>query len=191
MSEVTRRNLIRDAAAAACLGTLSAEAAQHVHQAAVEEKKTAGVYKPKFLQAHEYRTLDALTEIVVPGARKANAAAFIDLLCAGSAEMAAIYTGGLAWLDRAMERRAGAKFADAKAADQTALLDSIAYRKNESAELAPGVRFFDWVRRMTVDAYYTSAEGVREIGYKGNVGMSEFKAPQEAIDYALKRSGLG
>ncbi len=43
---------------------------------------------------------------------------------------------------------------------------------------------------MTVDAYYTSAAGLKEVGYMGNVGMTEFKVPQEAIDYAVKRSGL-
>jgi gluconate 2-dehydrogenase gamma chain len=190
MSEITRRDLIRDAAAAAALGPLTAEAAQHVHQAVAEAKPPAGVYKPKLLKAHEYRTLEVLTEIVVPGARKAGAPAFIDVLCGGSDEMAAIYTGGLAWLDRTAERRFGVRFADANRADQTALLDLIAHRKNESAELAAGVRFFDWVRRMTVDAYYTSPDGVKELGYKGNVGMTDFKVPQEAIDYALKKSGL-
>ena len=43
---------------------------------------------------------------------------------------------------------------------------------------------------MTVDAFYTSAAGVEALGYKGNVGMSKFEVPQEAIDYAVKRSGL-
>jgi hypothetical protein len=43
---------------------------------------------------------------------------------------------------------------------------------------------------MSVDAYYTSAAGIKELGYLGNRGMSEFKVPQEAVDYAMKRSGL-
>ena len=48
------------------------------------------------------------------------------------------------------------------------MLDQIAYRKNQTPELAPGIRFFDWARRMTVDAYYTSAAGIKEVGYMGN-----------------------
>ena len=55
-------------------------------------------------------------------------------------------------------------------------------------EIAPGIKFFAWLRRMTVDAYYTSAAGIKEVGYMGNRGMKEFKVPQEAIDYAVKRS---
>ena len=57
--------------------------------------------------------------------------------------------------------------------------------------LAPGIRFFDWARRMAVDAYYTSPAGVKELGYLGNRGMTDFKVPQEAVDQAMKRSGLG
>ena len=191
MSDLPRRELLRQAAAAAALGALTAEAAQHVHHAAAADaKKTAGVYRPKLLNAHEYRTLEILAGLIVPGARRAGAAAFIDLMCHSSNEMSAIYTGGVAWLDRASQARAGARFADAKPADQSALLDLIAYRKNMTPELAPGIAFFDWARRMTLDAYYTSAEGVKELGYKGNAGMSGFKVPQEAIDYAVKRSGL-
>ena len=68
------------------------------------------------------------------------------------------------------------------------MLDKIAYRKNRTPELAQGVRYFDWARRMTVDAYYTSAAGIREVGFKGNKGMAKFTVPQEAIDYAMKRS---
>ena len=41
---------------------------------------------------------------------------------------------------------------------------------------------------MTVDAYYTSAAGIKEVGYLGNRALREFKVPQEAIDYAVKRS---
>jgi len=56
------------------------------------------------------------------------------------------------------------------------------------SELSPGILFFDWVRRMTVDAFYTSEIGVKDIGYKGNTAISKFEVPQEIIEYALKRS---
>jgi hypothetical protein len=68
------------------------------------------------------------------------------------------------------------------------LLDRIAYQRNSTPELAPGIRFFDWARRMTVDAYYTSAAGIEELGYLGNKAVTEFKVPQQAIDHALERS---
>lgn len=189
MSSVSRRKMIQGFAASALIGTLTAEAAQHVHEAASGDRKLAGgVYKPKGLSAHEYKTLDALCEWIMPGARQAGAAEFIDVLCSGSKEMAAIYTGGLAWMNAEMRRRVDTDFLTGKAADQTALLDLIAYRKNESPELNPGIRFFDWARRMTVDAYFTSKVGIEALGYQGNTGMKEYQVPLESLNYALKRS---
>lgn len=176
-------------AAAALAGPLSAQQAQHVHQeAAKEAAASGGVYHPKALTAHEFSSLQRLCELIVPGASKGQAAEFIDLLSSQNPELAAIYTGGLAWLDHYMERTAKTTFLGARPSDQTALLDQIAYRRNSSPEFAAGIRFFDWARRMAVDAYYTSAAGIAELGYLGNKAVTEFKVPQEAIDYALGRS---
>jgi gluconate 2-dehydrogenase gamma chain len=199
MSEdLSRRRMLQQAALGAFSGILSAEAAQHVHHAVAQEKRAAGgPYRPKYFNAHEWRTLARLTELIIPsdehspGAIAAGAPEFIDLLCSQNAQLGAIYTGGLAWLDREMERRHAKAFADATPEEQSALVDLIAYRKNDSPELGPGIRFFDWARKMTVDAYYTSKVGIADLGYKGNVGMTEFKIPEEAIRYALKRSPFG
>jgi gluconate 2-dehydrogenase gamma chain len=191
MSSPTRREMLRAIAAAALAGPLSAQQAQHVHEEAAKEAAAAGVYNPKALTAPEFETLKTLCELIVPGASKGGAPEFIDLLSSQNSEMAAIYTGGLAWLDHAIDREFNTTFRAAKPEEQTEILDKIAYRANSTPELAAGIRFFDWARRMTVDAYYTSAAGITELGYLGNKGMSEFKVPQEAIEYAVKRSGLG
>ncbi len=186
---VSRRDVLARIAAAAMAGPVGLEAAQHVHAEAAAMATTAGgVYKPKGLTQHEFDTLKTLSEIIVPGASKGGAAEFIDLLSSQNPEMAAIYTGGLAWLDEAMKRQYHADFLAAKAEQRTEMLDKIAYRKNRTPELAPGITFFNWVRRMTVDAYYTSAAGIKDVGYLGNRAIKEFKVPQEAIDYAVKRS---
>ena len=74
----------------------------------------------------------------------------------------------MAWVDAAMKTRGAASFVGATPAQQTALLDQIAYRRNQSPELAPGIEFFTWVRRMTVDAFYTSEIGIKDIDYRGN-----------------------
>ena len=89
-----------------------------------------------------------------------------------------------------MAARHGSTFLAAKPEQQSAMLDLIAYRRNETPELAPGIRFFDWIRKMTADAYYTSKPGITDLGFMGNKGMAKFEVPMEAIDYALKRSGL-
>ncbi len=204
MSEIqdpSRRELLRRIGAALSLAAageavLPAQDAQHVHQAVAEDRAAQhGAYQPKALTAHEYATLQRLADLIIPaddrspGALQAGAADFIDFLCSVSDEMKDIYTGGIGWLDNEMQRQyAGKDFLAAQPAQQTAMLDRIAWRKNQSPELNPGIQFFTWARRMVVDAYYTSPVGMKELGYMGNQALSHFSVPQEAIDYAIKHS---
>jgi gluconate 2-dehydrogenase gamma chain len=145
----------------------------------------------------------------------AGAPQFIDLLCSQNPELTAIFTGGISWFDADMRRRAGKEFVAAASAEQTAMLDAIVAAertvREQSAEemlfarapqyksfsgytvkpgtaLAPGVRFFDWARKLIVDAYYTSAIGIKDVNYIGNQALSKYEVPQEAIDYAFSRS---
>jgi gluconate 2-dehydrogenase gamma chain len=195
MSDVSRRDLVRIAVTATtAAAAASAQNVPHVHPASAAAKPASGPFKPKAFNDHEYRTIQKLAELIVPAdevsgsALEGGAPEYIDLLSSNNPELAAIYTGGVAWLDREMQRRYQADFVSARAEQQTAMLDLIAYRKNDSPELGPGIRFFDWARRMVVDAFYTSKAGIKDVGYLGNKGMSKFEVPKEAIDYALKRS---
>lgn len=194
MSELSRRELLHSIALSVTLGGLSPAAAQHVHSVAADEKASTGVYKAKALNPHEYQTLGKLADLIIPpdekwpGAVGSGACEFIDLLASQNPKLLAIYTGGIAWVDQNMKRRYSSDFVSAKPNQQAALLDLIAYRKNESPELGPGIEFFEWARRMVVDAYYTSPIGIKAIGYMGNTAVAKFEIPQEAIDYAVKRS---
>lgn len=201
-SDYSRRDLLRHIGISLTLGTagqyvLAAQDVQHVHQAVAQEKAAQnGHYTPKALTPHEYATLQRLSDLIIPaderspGALAANAADFIDFLCSGSNEMKLIYTGGLAWLDEAMKHRYSGKDFLGAADQQTAMLDLIAYRENRANDpsLGPGIDFFTWARKMVSDAYYTSPIGIKELGYMGNTASTHFSVPQEAIDYAIKRS---
>src|SRR5436853_7373884 len=114
-SEVSRRDLLRVIGASLAMGAggaelLSAQDAAHVHHMAAGEK-AKGDYKPKCFNVHEYATLRRLVEMIVPpdehskGALEAGAPEFIDILASSNAELAAIYTGGIAWLDDQMKHR--------------------------------------------------------------------------------------
>lgn len=160
-------------------------------QPAAAQAARAAAFTPKALTNHEYATLDALAEWIVPGAHANGSAQFIDFLCHAADEMKVIFTGGLAWLDHATRKRAdGRNFVSASNGQQKAMLDLIAYRENSSPELGPGIRFFEWARRLVVDGYYTSAQGIKEVGYIGNTALATFSVPQAAVDYVMKRSGL-
>src|SRR5882724_1974834 len=116
MSETRRETLIKIASAVSIANlaqpALSQTQGEHVHNATADAKSASGIYKPRLLTAHEFKTLQVLAELIIPGATKGNSAEFIDYLCANNKELAAIYTGGLQWLDMTMVKRGGAKFSD-------------------------------------------------------------------------------
>ncbi len=150
-------------------------------------------------------------------ALEAGAPEFIDLLCSENRELAGAFTGGILWLDREMQRRWGRPFLSAAEQQQHRMLKTLSeearhqerreqaarnptfkpdpshlgflqYTAEPASTLGPGGRFFVWVRRMTVDAFATSPIGVKDLGYQGNSYWERYSVPQEAIDYALRRS---
>jgi gluconate 2-dehydrogenase gamma chain len=195
MSELTRREaLSRLAVAFAAAGTIDRLDAWQAHELLHQTTAASGGrHAPKALSAEQFRTLERLTDLIIPvengkpGAVQAEVPAWIDSLLAVNAELKARYTSGLGWLDEIMQSRHGTAFTGATVAGQTALLDQIAFRKNRSPELDPGIDFFILARRMTVDGFYTSPVGMRDI-YPGNTPVAAFKVPQEAYDYVLGRS---
>ena len=195
MENTSRRELFRIIGgslvlSAAGSGVLSPALAQHVHAevAAVKSLSAGPNYVPKKFTRHNFLTLKTLGDIIIPGASDAGAAEFIDFLSTHNDELAAIFNGGFGWLDNYMQKTYGADFLNATSAQQTELLDKLAYEKNRTPETAAGVHFWTWTRNMVVDAYYTSPAGVKDIGYMGNGAMKVFSVPQEAVDYAIKRS---
>lgn len=184
---------------AAGSGAFNLEAARVVHALAGEERQ-AGGYTLKRLTEHEFASVSRLAELIVPpdegggSGVDAGAPEFIDLLCSQNDELADIYQGGLAWIDATMRQRTGTSFVDASAPQQTALLDALvsAERAGRSdgagwtrteGDLGPGVVFFNWIRRMTVDAYYTSPIGIADVQYQGNAVLTGFEVPPDAVDF--------
>ena len=219
---MSRRDAIRAIALALTAGggMISPAEAQHVHAATAAERDANGAYKPKLLTDHEYETVTRLAGLIVPADEKsgsaadAGAAEFIDLLCSQNPELAAIYTGGILWLDGEMRRRHDKTFLAATESQRTGMLDDLVaadraenerrarngeatgdgpyshfaeYGVEKPGPLGPGVRFFGWVRNMSVDAYYTSPMGIKDVGYVGGGSVSEYDVPKEAIDYAMAR----
>jgi gluconate 2-dehydrogenase gamma chain len=189
----SRREALRNIALSVTLAGMPADAAQHVHEHAAQEKqKTGGVYKPKHFNDHEYATVRRLTELIIPkdevsgSAIEAGAPEFIDLIADNNSEIGLRMTGGLAWLDH----HTGKTFLELTPQEQTSLLDKIAFRMNASPETSQGIEFFRWIRRLTADAFYTSPIGIKDVGYIGNKGSTTFQVPVAAIEYAAKRSGL-
>ena len=198
MSDITRRDAVRRLGLVLmATGALDRVAAQEVHLlTAVAQAGAGSSYSPRSFTPHQFATLERLTDLIIPvengnpGALAARAADWIDLISSENDKLKEIYRSGFTWLDAAMKQRGATDFVSATPAQQTELLDLIAYRRNQSPALGPGIEFFTWARRMTVDAFYTSPIGIKDIDYRGNSPMSSYPEPTEAIAYVLKRTSL-
>lgn len=193
-NDISRRDALRRLGLALVgAGTIDRLSAEEVHHFAGAGQAAASPYTPKTLTPAEFATLEKLTDLIIPvengapGAVAAGCAAWIDTISSENAQLTKTYKDGLAWLDKTIKARGAESFAAATAEQQTALLDQIAYRRNQSAELTPGIEFFTWARRMTVDAFYTSPIGIKDIDYRGNSPMGSYPEPTEQIAYVLKR----
>jgi gluconate 2-dehydrogenase gamma chain len=138
-------------------------------------------WKPKVLSAAQNQTVIALSEAIIPqtdtaGAAKAGVNQFIDAVIAeASPGDRQKFLDGLAWIDARSQRDAGAPFAKATAAQQTALLTALSTATTPSAEDAPGVEFFTAIKSMTITGYYTSEVGMREeMGDTGQMFFMEY-----------------
>ena len=196
MSDITRRDVLqRLALAIAAAGAIDTLDAHEAHAAARQAAAaTGGKYVPKALSTREFAALERLTDLIIPaddkpGALQAEVASWIDMLLNVNADLKANYTTGLAWLDTAIAGSGAKDFIGATPAQQAALLDVIAYRKNRTPGNAAGIDFFVLARRMTCDGFYTSTVGMRDV-YMGNTPQAAFVVPQAAIDHVMSRSPL-
>jgi gluconate 2-dehydrogenase gamma chain len=81
------------------------------------------------------------------------------------------------WLDETCTDRYAKPYLECAPAQQKEILDLIAYRKNALTDsgLSQGINFFAFLRSMTADAFFTSAIGIKYLGYMGNTYLTEFQ----------------
>jgi gluconate 2-dehydrogenase gamma chain len=130
------------------------------------------VYRPVFFSAPEYALVERLTDLIIPaddtpGARDAGVSEFIDLMASRDPELQRDFRAGLTWLNKRSHETGGKAFVTLNSDQQTALLESLAYRKKFRAGDEPGRQFFDLVREYTVMGFYTSEIGLKELDYPG------------------------
>jgi hypothetical protein len=179
-------------AAAAAAFTWTAEeaavAAAQAQQARAQAASRGQAYRPKFFTAHEYATVIALSDLILPkddrsgSASDAGAPEFIDYIVSVQAERQTAMRGGLAWLDTEMRRRFEKTFLEAAPADRMQVLDDIAYPRRAKAGMTHGVRFFTTMRDLVATGFWSSKMGIQDIGYRGNVMVAEWTgAPPEVL----------
>ena len=152
---------------------------------------------PRKLSAGELVTLSALCDTIIPADSKSPAASAVGVPAWINEYVSAPYEGqqrdlvrvrgGLAWLNLESMKRFGKPFRQATAGERTQLCDDICYLPNAKPGFRAAARFFDLVRDLTAVGFYTSYEGMRDIGYRGNTPQAAWNGPPPEV---LRHLGL-
>ena len=203
-NDISRRDAIAVvglASLAASLGTTpdvlegAIAAAQHAQQqhATAGQKPAPGVYKPQFFNAHEWRTVRMLTDLIIPRDERSGSATdagvpeFLDFMMMDRPTLQLQMRGGLRWIDNHSNTRFSNRFIALAAGQQTSILNEIAFPEQAKPEVSQGVSFFSFLRDMTAAGFWSSRIGVKDIGYMGNEWRSEWNGCPPA---ALQRLGV-
>ncbi|MFW6039926.1 MAG: gluconate 2-dehydrogenase subunit 3 family protein [Gemmatimonadota bacterium] len=150
------------------------------------------------LSEPELETLAALCDLIIPADERSPAASalgaheFIDEWVSAPYEAMErdriLVRGGIVWLDAESNRRFGvARFVELTGAQRTAICDDICNGEEAAPEFRSASRFFDKVRDLTATAFYTTREGMRDLGYVGNVPLAQWDPPPPEV---LRKVGL-
>lgn len=145
--------------------------------------------KEKFFTPEEMTTITVLADIIIPkdavsgSASDAKVPAFIEFIVKDMPQHQVPMRGGLRWLDMHCLKKYEKAFKDCTPAQQIEMVDLIAYpeRAKDKPELKPGVSFFSLMRNLTATGFYTSEEGVKDIGYAGNKPTQWNGVPAEVL----------
>ncbi len=149
-------------------------AAQEAHHALAQAASANVPYTPRFFTAHEYATVIALADVIIPkdarsgSASEAGAPEFIDYLIAQQTERQTAIRGGLMWLDTECRARFDTTFLNCADADRRTVLDDIAWPRRATAARRQGARFFSTMRDLVATGFWSSRIGVADLGYQGN-----------------------
>jgi hypothetical protein len=195
--EMLRRVGTIPVAAGLALSSARVQAAQeHVHESAAKATARDGKpYAPKFFDPHEWATVRALADVVIPADERSGAATdahvpeFIDFVLddplADPREREALQTqvrGGLAWLDRECRGRFSKAFVDCTTNERTAVVDDIAWPEKVRPEKIAGAAFFIVFRDLVASGFWSSRMGVLDLKYSGNTFVAEWKGcPPEVL----------
>lgn len=187
---IGRRDVIRALAAGVGAGmALPAVAESHpVHRhlsdpsalAQADAAAAAKDWKPAFLDAHQADTLVSLAEQVVPGSTDAGVTRFVDLLLSVDSQAnQRRFLNALGALEGESIARFRHPWKALAPAQQVELLTAVSTAPAGASDAAgrtqPTLRdHFEHLKGWISGAYFSSEQGMRELGWTGNVFHASF-----------------
>lgn len=152
---------------------------------------------PLTLNEKQLRAVTALCDVIMPADDTSPSATslrvpdFIDEWISAPYDNQGYDKGiilpGLAWIDSESQSRFSSDFADLNEKQKTAIADDICYLPNAKPEFVEAAKFFAKIRNLISGGYYTTPEGMKDVGYVGNVPLATFDGPPPEV---LRHLGL-
>jgi hypothetical protein len=152
---------------------------------------------PLTLDPRQQRITKALCDIVVPAQGDAPFASAVSVpefldewVSAPYPEQAAdrlLLLDGLEWLDTESRRLFLVGFEELDVAKQTLVCEQFAEPAKAAGIHPDAAKFFKRFRDLAFGGYVTTAEGMKALGYTGNIPLSSFEGPTPE---ALRHLGL-
>ena len=148
------------------------------HLSAADVQVRPAQYTPRFFTPAEYRTVERLSEMILPsdgtpGAREAGVSEFIDFMVFSDPAVQYRFRYGLTWLDARAEGLRRKPFHDLPPDQQNELIEHLAYKDRYRPGEEDGRAFFKLIREYTVMGFYTSRIGLEQLDFPGLKFYSE------------------
>jgi len=98
---------------------------------------------------------------------------------------------GIEWLEAESKKRFKSRFVDLSDAQKQQICDDICNPPKAKKQFAKAARFFSEFRNLTMSGFYTTPEGMKDVGYVGNVALQKFDGPPKEVLEFLKIEGPG
>src|SRR5262249_3448716 len=131
------------------------------HTSRPESPAATSAFTPKYFSEHEFAVVSRLADLIIPhgaspGALDAGVPRYIDLQVARMPDAQTQLSGGVQWIDRYTTEQFGQDFLGCSAAQQTRVLDKLAFAETVPPELKAARSFFVLIRSLTCDGFYSS-----------------------------------
>ena len=150
------------------IGLIRRMAANDLALENAEDLLGAAEWKPIFLSGKQSELLLAVSETMVPGATGAQVDRFIDLLLSvDTADNQKAFLSSLTAADDLSRGEFQHGFAELNAGDREKALTSLSQSHKEA---------FANLKEWIVGAYYSSEQGMKELGWDGNFAFDKYPA---------------
>ena len=151
---------------------------------------------PLSLTPEQHRTVAALCDVILPADDKSPSASQLSVPDFIDEWISAPYPvhrqdkkqvlEGIEWLEKESGKRFKRGFVELNEDQKRRICDDICFEAKAKTGFKRAAQFFNKFRGLTMSAFYTTQEGMKDIQYVGNVPLTKFEGPPPEVLAYLK-----